>query len=52
MPQYYRSTRWLAYWNKFSMPDKQPEYVGVDTDSWWVDTEKEKALQAKYKSVN
>ena len=52
VPQYYRSTRWLAYWNKFGMPEKQPEYLGADTDSWWIDTEKEKALQAKYKSVN
>lgn len=52
VPQYYRSTRWLAYWNKFGLPEKQPEYLGADTDSWWIDTEKEKALQAKYKSVN
>ena len=52
VPQYYRSTRWLAYWNKFGMPEKQPEYLGADTDSWWIDAEKEKALQAKYKSVN
>lgn len=52
VPQYYRSTRWLAYWNKFGMPEKQPEYLGADTDSWWIDPEKEKALQAKYKSVN
>ncbi len=50
VPQYYRAVVWLAYWNKFGMPEKQPSYRGADTDSWWIDTEKEKALAAKYKS--
>lgn len=52
VPQYYRSAVWLAYWNKFSFPDKQPSYLGVDLDSWWIDPDKEKALAAKYKGVN
>ncbi|GLS31567.1 microcin C transport system substrate-binding protein [Mesorhizobium albiziae] len=52
VPQYHRSVVWLAYWNKFGMPDKQPDYIGADVDSWWIDAEKEKALAAKYKSVN
>jgi microcin C transport system substrate-binding protein len=52
VPQYYRSVRWLAYWNKFGIPEKQPDYLGPDTNSWWIDQAKEKALQARYKSVN
>ncbi|OQM73943.1 extracellular solute-binding protein [Manganibacter manganicus] len=52
VPQYYRAVVWLAYWNKFGMPDKQPSYIGADIDSWWIDPEKEKALAAKYKSVD
>ena len=52
VPQYYRSAVWYAYWNKFGIPDKQPAYLGADTDSWWIDTEKEKALAAKYKGLN
>ncbi|WP_027165940.1 extracellular solute-binding protein [Mesorhizobium sp. WSM3224] len=52
VPQYYRAVVWLAYWNKFGMPEKQPSYRGADTDSWWIDTEKEKALAAKYKGLN
>ncbi|SFN77335.1 microcin C transport system substrate-binding protein [Mesorhizobium sp. NFR06] len=52
VPQYYRAVVWLAYWNKFGMPEKQPSYRGADIDSWWVDTAKEKALAAKYKGVN
>ena len=47
-----RRVVWLAYWNKFGIPDKQPAYIGADIDSWWIDPEKESALAAKYKSGN
>ncbi|MDX8444228.1 extracellular solute-binding protein [Mesorhizobium sp. VK22B] len=52
VPQYYRAVVWLAYWNKFGMPEKQPSYRGADIDSWWADPEKEKALAGKYKGLN
>lgn len=52
VPQYYRSARWIAYWNKFGIPDKQPAYIGADTESWWIDPEKEKALAAKYQGAD
>lgn len=52
VPQYHRTDVWLAYWNKFGIPEKQPEYVGADIDSWWIDQEKEQALGRKYRSVN
>ncbi|MDQ6435748.1 extracellular solute-binding protein [Mesorhizobium sp. LHD-90] len=52
VPQYTRPVVWLAYWNKFGIPEKQPDYVGPDIESWWIDPEKEKALAAKYKGVN
>ena len=52
VPQFTRDVEWLAYWNKFGIPEKQPDYIGADTESWWIDPEKEKALAAKYKSLN
>jgi microcin C transport system substrate-binding protein len=52
VPQYHRSAVWLAYWNKFGLPDKQPAYTGADIDSWWIDPDKEKALAAKYRGSN
>ncbi|RWA71465.1 extracellular solute-binding protein [Mesorhizobium sp.] len=52
VPQYYRAVVWLAYWNKFGMPEKQPSYRGADIDSWWIDPEKEKALAGKYKGLD
>lgn len=44
IPQYHTPEVWLAWWDKFGMPEKQPAYVGVDTDSWWIIPEKEAAL--------
>ena len=52
VPQFTRPDVWLAYWNKFGIADKQPTYIGPDIESWWIDTDKEKALAAKYKSVD
>ncbi len=52
VPQYHRPNMWVAYWNKFGIPEKQSEYMGVDADSWWIDPAKEQALAAKYRSVN
>lgn len=52
VPQYTRAVDWEAYWNKFGIPEKQPDYIGADIESWWIDPEKEKALAAKYKGVN
>lgn len=49
VPQYTRAVTWLAYWNKFGVPENQPDYVGPDTESWWIDPEKEAALAAKYR---
>ena len=52
VPQYTRPVVWLAYWNKFGIPEKQPDYIGPDTESWWIDPAKESALAAKYRSGN
>lgn len=52
VPQFHRPVVWLAYWNKFGVPEKQPAYLGADTESWWVDPARERALQARYGSAN
>jgi microcin C transport system substrate-binding protein len=52
VPQFSRPNMWVAYWNKFGIPEKQPAYLGADTDSWWIDPAREQALAAKYRSVN
>ena len=52
VPQLTRDLDFYAYWNKFGIPEKQPTYIGSDTESWWIDPEKEKALAAKYGFAN
>lgn len=52
VPQLTRDVVWLAYWNKFGIPDKQPDYIGPDLDSWWIDPAKESALASKYRNSN
>ena len=46
IPQWYSPEVWLAWWDKFGIPETQPPYIGVDLDSWWVIPEKEAALEA------
>ncbi|WEK51378.1 MAG: extracellular solute-binding protein [Candidatus Kaistia colombiensis] len=47
VPQWFSDTINVAYWNKFGIPEKQPDYVGIDTYSWWIDPAKEAALGTK-----
>ena len=44
--EWYSDEIHVAYWNKFGIPEKQPDYSGIDIDSWWIDPAKEKALGA------
>jgi microcin C transport system substrate-binding protein len=52
VPQLTRDTDFYAYWDKFGIPEPQPDYIGPDTESWWIDPAKEAALAAKYRTIN
>jgi microcin C transport system substrate-binding protein len=45
VPQYFQPTLRYAYWDKFGIPDKQPEYAGIDTMSWWIIPEREEEIE-------
>lgn len=47
VPQWYLGKIWLAYWDKFGMPDKQPESSGIDPYSWWIKQAGSDAASAK-----
>lgn len=51
VPQYYQPTMRYAYWNKFGIPPTQPRYAGIDTMSWWVLKEQEKAIERSYEAA-
>ncbi|NNK67946.1 MAG: ABC transporter substrate-binding protein [Rhodobacteraceae bacterium] len=45
VPNWYKGTHWLAYWDVFGRPDTKPPYDRGD-DTWWFVQEKYDALQA------
>lgn len=46
IPQWHLPADRIAYWNKFSRPERKPRF-GIGLDSWWVDPVKVAALGAK-----
>jgi microcin C transport system substrate-binding protein len=48
VPHWYISYHRITYWNKFSYPEKLPLYYGplAHLMQWWVDSAKERGLQA------
>ncbi|WP_343313191.1 extracellular solute-binding protein [Brucella sp. BE17] len=45
IPQWYSDKINIAYWNKFGMPENQPDYAGIDPFSWWIDPVKEPKIK-------
>ncbi|MCB1462438.1 MAG: ABC transporter substrate-binding protein [Nitratireductor sp.] len=37
IPMWHNPSVWFAWWKKLKIPPNQPPYVGVDTDSFWID---------------
>jgi microcin C transport system substrate-binding protein len=51
VPQWFKPTHHLVYWNKFGRPARAPTYdLGLDT--WWVDPAKEAALISHEKALD
>ncbi|NKB52798.1 MAG: ABC transporter substrate-binding protein [Rhizobiaceae bacterium] len=48
VPQWYLNKDRVAFWDKFGRPPTQT-YRGLDAESWWIDPQKEAALNAKLK---
>jgi microcin C transport system substrate-binding protein len=45
IPQFYSAKELVAYWNRFSRPEKTAKYDPAAFDTWWVDEAKDKALK-------
>jgi microcin C transport system substrate-binding protein len=47
IPQWYKASHFVAYWDKFGRPDKpKPGYSRAMLHSWWYDTEKAAKIDA------
>jgi microcin C transport system substrate-binding protein len=40
IPQWYKASHWIAYWDVFGRPAAQPRYVRGIPDTWWSDAGK------------
>jgi len=51
IPHWTSSTRWIAYWDRFGFPDRQPpyEFAGANTiefqPTWWFDADRAAAIE-------
>lgn len=46
VPQWYKASHTIAYWNKFSRPAIKPKYDRGILDTWWYDETKARRLSA------
>jgi microcin C transport system substrate-binding protein len=44
VPMYYRDETWVAYWDAFSRPERQPKLGTGAPDTWWWDEAKAKKI--------
>lgn len=47
IPQWYKASHWIAYWDVFGRPPAQPRYFRGIPDTWWYDAAKAAKLQQK-----
>lgn len=40
IPQWYKGTHWIAYWDMYNRPSKKPRYARGVLETWWYDPEK------------
>jgi len=47
IPQWFKASHFVAYWDRFGKPDKpKPGYSRAMLHSWWIDQDKQAALDA------
>lgn len=45
IPQWHNRRFWIAFWDRFGRPERNPRYA-LGFDSWWLDAERDAALAA------
>ena len=50
IPQWHISAYRVLYWDIFDKPEIRPKY-SLGTNTWWIDTEKEKNIRQTKKSL-
>jgi microcin C transport system substrate-binding protein len=47
IPQWYKASHWIAYWDVFGHPPEQPRYFRGIPDTWWYDAGKAAKVDRK-----
>jgi len=50
IPQWHNRRFWIAFWDRFGRPERNPRY-GLGFDTWWVDATRDRALQDARRSL-
>jgi len=50
IPQWHLRAFWIAYWNRFGRPARNPKY-GLGFDTWWIDPALDRALAEAKRSL-
>ncbi len=45
IPQWYKPSHWIAYWDVFGRPPAQPRYFRGIPDTWWYDRDRAAKIQ-------
>jgi microcin C transport system substrate-binding protein len=45
IPQWYKPSHWIAYWDVFGRPSAQPRYFRGIPDTWWYDRDRAAKMQ-------
>jgi microcin C transport system substrate-binding protein len=47
IPQWYKGSHWIAYWDVFGRPERQPRYFRGIPATWWADPDRAKKIEQK-----
>jgi len=47
IPHWYKASHWIAFWDVFGYPAKQPRYFRGIPETWWYDRDKAAKLEQK-----
>ena len=47
VPQWYKASHWIAYWDVFAGPAAKPRYSRGIPETWWADADKASKLEQK-----
>jgi microcin C transport system substrate-binding protein len=45
VPQWYKASHWIAYWDVFGQPATKPRYARGAPETWWYDSDKASKLR-------